>query len=83
MPSLELINDGIKKIIYERTGLKVFSGIYQEPLDKDPFSQNIIIELNNEGMSFITKINAKDIPRDSKLSYFINKIKEQHPQLFI
>jgi hypothetical protein len=57
MPSLKLINDGIEKIIYERTGLKVFSGIYQEPLDKDPFSQNIIIELNNEGMSFITNIS--------------------------
>ena len=83
MPYLKLINEGIEKIIYEQTGIKVFSNIYQEAPDKDPFSQNIIIELSSEGMSFITKINANDIPRNFKLPYFINKVKEQHPQLFI
>jgi hypothetical protein len=83
MPSLKLINDGIEKIIYEQTGLKVFSNIHQEAPDKDPFSENIIIELSNEGMIFITKINAKDIPRAFKLPYFINKVKEEHPQMFI
>ena len=83
MPSLKLINEGIEKTIYKQTGMKVFSIIYREAPDKDPFSENIIIELSNEGMIFITKINAKDIPRAFKLPYFINKVKEQHPQLFI
>jgi hypothetical protein len=83
IPSLKLINDGIEKIIYKQTGLEVFSNFHQEAPHEDPFIQNIIIELNSEHKIFITKIDVKDIPRDFKLSYFINKIKEQNPQMFI
>jgi len=79
----KVLNDSIEEIIYKLTGLNVSSKIYQESLVENPFERNFIIEINNNGKSFITKINIEDIPDGYKIHYFINKIKEQHPQLFI
>ena len=79
----KVLNDSIEEVIYKLTGLNVSSKIYQDSNIINPFERNFTIEINNNGKYFITKINIEDIPEGHKIPYFINKIKEQHPQLFI
>ena len=83
IPNISLFHEAIGKYIYQQTGKKIKCYIMAEALVEDPFADSILIEIELGTKYFVTKIQSKDVPKDSRLSFFINKIKEQYPQLFI
>ena len=50
---------------------------------EDPFMSSVFFDLHDRDMTFRTEIEVVYVNKNNEISYIINKIKEQHPQLFI
>jgi hypothetical protein len=83
IPSIKILNDGIEKTIYQETGLEVQVEIVEESFLKDPYNKYMRIQIKKDNILFISKIDVMEIPDNFQLSFFINKIKEEHPQMFV
>jgi len=78
-----IIKDIILKNIQNATKKPFELTITPKDLSGDPFMTSVFFDLYDRDMTFRTEIEVIYVDKNNEISYIINKIKEQHPQLFI